>query len=134
MSMTYSSHSLHSDNTILCLASGSDSSSNDSFEDKLISAKSTRCRNTAKDGVQACDQTAKCSSPSTIPAPKIWRRGSKKLVQDTEPCIVVAKPEMLKQFDMSEEHQITVPSFGKEPKEMDEWARNFISLIGLNDT
>jgi hypothetical protein len=121
----------HSQTAITCLAG--ESESDDSFEAKLISI---RCRSTANKDFLKCNPTAKCSSPSAIPAPKTWRRNSKK--QDTVTTSAL-KLEILKQFDMSEVHQIAVPCFNScpatesSPCEMDEWTKNFLSLVELND-
>ncbi len=122
-------HSTRTDSALLCIAGTSES--DDSFDAKLISAKCIRCRSTANKDLQDCDETAKCSS-SVLPAPKIWRRSSKKQEDGTASPTNI-KPEVLKQFDMSEVHQISVPYFDAEPTEMDEWSKAFFSLVGLND-
>jgi hypothetical protein len=141
------SHSSHSDSEFTWLVGGSDDSdsaaiclasrseSDDSFEAKLIAARGIRYRSTSSQDLQSCDQTAKCSSPPAIPAPKIWRRNSsKKQQQGTVPCGPF-KPELLKQqLEMtSEQQQIAAPCFDVEPAAIDEWAKSFFSLVGLNE-
>jgi hypothetical protein len=120
----------HSNSALLCPTNGSESDA--SFEAKLIAAKYIRCRSTANKEFQADDQTAKCSSPPAIPAPKIWRRRSKKQFQDTSTASNL-EPVVLNQFDISEEHLISLPAIDAEPTEMDEWAITFFSLVGLNE-
>ncbi len=120
----------HANSARLCLTEGSESDA--SFEAKLIAAKYIRCRSTANKEFQADDETAKCSSPSAIPAPKKWRRSSKKQHQDTATASNL-EPVVLNQFDISEEHLMSLPDFDAEPTELDEWAIKFFSLVGLNE-
>ncbi len=113
---------------VLCLASRT--RSDDSFEAKLIAARGMRSRSTANMNLKDCDSTAKCASTMAIPAPKIWRRrSSKKQQQDP----TASSPEMLQQLDLSDVDQITVPSLDTKPNDTDEWTRDFMSLVGLND-
>ena len=120
----------HSDNAPACISGGSET--DDSFEAKLIAV---RCRSTANKDFQQCDPTTRCSSPSAIPAPKKWRRNSRKQHKDAMSTSTL-KSEILEQFDMSEVHHITVPCLNSDqmttespPCEMDEWAKDFLSLV-----
>jgi hypothetical protein len=119
-------HFLQSDSTSMILTGGSESE--DSFEAKLIAAKCIRCRSTANKDFEESDQAAKCSTSSAIPAPKLWRRSSKK--QQDAVFTSALQPEIL---EPSEVHQDAVPCLLAESAEMDEWARSFFSLVGLNE-
>ncbi len=125
----------HSDSALICLASRSES--DESFEAELIAARGIRYRSTSCQDLQSCDQTAKCSSPPAIPAPKVWQRRSskKQLQQGTVPCGPL-KPEMLnQQLHMTAEvQQIAAPCFDVEPAAMDEWEKSFFSLVGINES
>jgi hypothetical protein len=116
-------HFSQSGNAIIYLSDGSD----DNFEAKLITARCIRCSSAINKDFQKCDQTA---LPSTaIPAPKIWRRNSKKQPGDKMSSNAL-NPEIFK--PMSGANQVDIHSFESAPAEMDEWAKVFSLLVGLN--